>query len=161
MAARGFRAARPGVACGLDGDGRTIGRRPRLELSSCNGRRWLQWQSRARQPARGKGTTAARQAGPDQHGTPRAATGARLCPDARHIRWRRIDRPRRLAEFSATHAKLQGATPVEILVLQPLVALIAGILILIVPRLLNYIVAIYLILIGLVGLFGHFGGTAG
>lgn len=36
----------------------------------------------------------------------------------------------------------------------PLAALIAGILILIVPRLLNYIVAIYLILIGLVGLFG-------
>jgi hypothetical protein len=34
----------------------------------------------------------------------------------------------------------------------PLVALIAGILILIVPRLLNYIVAIYLILVGLVGL---------
>jgi cobalamin synthase len=36
----------------------------------------------------------------------------------------------------------------------PLVALIAGILILIVPRLLNYIVAIYLILVGLVGLNG-------
>jgi len=35
----------------------------------------------------------------------------------------------------------------------PLVALIAGILILIVPRLLNYIVAIYLIIIGLLGLF--------
>ena len=34
----------------------------------------------------------------------------------------------------------------------PLVALIAGILILIMPRLLNYIVAIYLIFIGLVGL---------
>jgi hypothetical protein len=34
----------------------------------------------------------------------------------------------------------------------PLVALIAGVLILIVPRLLNYIVAIYLILIGLIGL---------
>ena len=34
----------------------------------------------------------------------------------------------------------------------PLVALIAGILILIVPRLLNYIVAIYLILVGLIGL---------
>jgi hypothetical protein len=47
---------------------------------------------------------------------------------------------------------------VEIVVLQPIVALIAGILILIIPRLLNYIVAIYLILIGLVGLFGHFGG---
>lgn len=36
----------------------------------------------------------------------------------------------------------------------PLAALIAGILILAVPRLLNYIVAIYLIIIGLLGLFG-------
>ena len=36
----------------------------------------------------------------------------------------------------------------------PLVALIAGVLILIVPRLLSYIVAIYLIIIGLLGLFG-------
>ncbi|HTT47265.1 MAG TPA: DUF3096 domain-containing protein [Pseudolabrys sp.] len=36
--------------------------------------------------------------------------------------------------------------------LQPIVALIAGILILIVPRLLNFIVAIYLILIGIMGL---------
>jgi hypothetical protein len=35
---------------------------------------------------------------------------------------------------------------------QPLVALIAGILILVMPRLLNYIVAIYLIMIGLLGL---------
>lgn len=38
--------------------------------------------------------------------------------------------------------------------LAPLVSLVAGILILIVPRLLNYIVAIYLIIIGLIGLFG-------
>jgi len=38
--------------------------------------------------------------------------------------------------------------------LGPLVSLIAGILILVVPRLLNYIVAIYLIIIGLIGLFG-------
>jgi hypothetical protein len=36
----------------------------------------------------------------------------------------------------------------------PLVSLIAGILILVVPRLLNFIVAIYLIIIGLLGLFG-------
>lgn len=36
----------------------------------------------------------------------------------------------------------------------PLVSLLAGILILVTPRLLNYIVAIYLIVIGLVGLFG-------
>jgi hypothetical protein len=39
--------------------------------------------------------------------------------------------------------------------LTPLVSLIAGILILAMPRLLNNIVAIYLILIGLIGLFGH------
>ena len=36
----------------------------------------------------------------------------------------------------------------------PIVSLIAGILILMVPRLLNYIVAVYLIVIGLLGLFG-------
>ncbi len=36
--------------------------------------------------------------------------------------------------------------------IQPLVALIAGILIFIMPRLLNYIVAVYLILVGLLGL---------
>jgi threonine/homoserine efflux transporter RhtA len=36
--------------------------------------------------------------------------------------------------------------------LQPLVALVAGILILLMPRLLNYIVAIYLIVIGVAGL---------
>ena len=40
------------------------------------------------------------------------------------------------------------------LALTPLISLVAGILILVMPRLLNYIVAIYLIVIGLVGLFG-------
>lgn len=38
--------------------------------------------------------------------------------------------------------------------LGPVVSLVAGVLILIVPRLLSYIVAIYLIIIGLLGLFG-------
>ena len=41
----------------------------------------------------------------------------------------------------------------DIVVIQPLVDLIAGILILLIPRLLNLVVAIYLILIGLVGLW--------
>lgn len=36
----------------------------------------------------------------------------------------------------------------------PVVSLIAGILILLFPRLLNYIVATYLILVGIVGLIG-------
>ena len=40
------------------------------------------------------------------------------------------------------------------LTLGPLVSLLAGVLILIVPRMLNYIVAVYLIVIGLLGLFG-------
>jgi hypothetical protein len=39
-----------------------------------------------------------------------------------------------------------------VLALQPVVALIAGILILVMPRLLNYIVALYLIVIGVLGL---------
>jgi hypothetical protein len=40
------------------------------------------------------------------------------------------------------------------LYLGPIISLIAGILILVMPRLLNYIVAIYLIAIGLIGLLG-------
>jgi len=38
--------------------------------------------------------------------------------------------------------------------LTPLISLIAGILILVMPKLLNFIVAIYLIVVGLIGLFG-------
>jgi DUF3096 family protein len=38
--------------------------------------------------------------------------------------------------------------------LAPVVALIAGILILVMPKLLNYIIALYLIFVGLLGLFG-------
>jgi hypothetical protein len=45
---------------------------------------------------------------------------------------------------------------VSMLTIQPLVALIAGVLILAIPRLLNYIVAIYLILVGAIGLWPHF-----
>lgn len=44
---------------------------------------------------------------------------------------------------------------VDVIALQPLVALIFGILILILPRLLNYLIAVYLILVGLTGLFPH------
>ena len=41
----------------------------------------------------------------------------------------------------------------DVVMIQPLVALIAGIVILLLPRILNYVVAIYLIFIGLVGLW--------
>lgn len=40
------------------------------------------------------------------------------------------------------------------LALTPIISLVAGILILVIPRLLNYIVAIYLIAVGLIGLLG-------
>ena len=44
---------------------------------------------------------------------------------------------------------------IDPVLLNPLIALIAGILILLIPRLLNLIVAIYLILIGITGLWPH------
>ncbi|MGD9738873.1 MAG: DUF3096 domain-containing protein [Bauldia sp.] len=40
----------------------------------------------------------------------------------------------------------------NLITIQPIVALAAGILILLMPRLLNYIVAIYLIIVGVTGL---------
>ena len=48
-----------------------------------------------------------------------------------------------------------GALTIRFGAISPFIALLAGILILIIPRLLNYIVAIYLILVGLLGLFGR------
>jgi hypothetical protein len=63
---------------------------------------------------------------------------------------RRRDTPiRRIHKESAMQMNLS---------LAPLVALLAGILILVMPKLLNYIVAIYLIVTGLLGLFGGAGG---
>ena len=41
---------------------------------------------------------------------------------------------------------------IDVISIQPIIALIAGVLILMVPRLLNYVVAIYLIAIGILGL---------
>jgi len=43
----------------------------------------------------------------------------------------------------------------NMIVVQPLVALIAGVLILMIPRLLNIIVAVYLIVVGITGLLPH------
>lgn len=44
--------------------------------------------------------------------------------------------------------------------LGPIIALIAGILILVMPRLLNFIVAIYLIIVGVLGLFPGLGNLS-
>jgi Protein of unknown function (DUF3096) len=59
-----------------------------------------------------------------------------------------------MASASADVATNQGGIVTINLAVGPVVSLIAGILILIVPRLLNYIVAIYLIVIGLIGILG-------
>jgi hypothetical protein len=68
---------------------------------------------------------------------------------------------RKRTEIVSLNAGNSAASPLEStmnlnmnLSLAPIVALLAGILILVMPRLLNYIVAIYLIIIGLLGLFG-------
>jgi len=50
---------------------------------------------------------------------------------------------------------------INMVLLQPLLALVAGILILLIPRLLNYVVAVYLIVIGVAGLIGHISPPSG
>jgi hypothetical protein len=64
---------------------------------------------------------------------------------------------RRIERAGAPNDPTAGAHRmiVNLHVLQPAVALIAGILILVMPRLLNLIVAVYLILQGIVGLWPH------
>jgi Protein of unknown function (DUF3096) len=56
---------------------------------------------------------------------------------------------------TALNTPMGNTMNMTIVTIGPIVSLIAGVLILVVPRLLNYIVAIYLILIGLIELFGH------
>jgi hypothetical protein len=50
---------------------------------------------------------------------------------------------------------------VNIVLLQPWIALIFGVLILLVPQILNYLIAGYLILVGIAGLMAQYGVTAG
>jgi Protein of unknown function (DUF3096) len=64
--------------------------------------------------------------------------------------------PGPLADITSHHHL--RSTPLNIqLTLAPILALLAGILILVRPRLLAYIVAVYLIVIGLIGIFGGSG----
>ncbi len=69
-----------------------------------------------------------------------------------HQRIRRIT-PQFAFATSLSTKKKESSMNIN-LALAPLISLIAGILILVMPRLLNFIVAIYLIVIGLIGLFG-------
>jgi len=54
-----------------------------------------------------------------------------------------------------TRHRKENDMHISTLTLTPLISLIAGVLILVMPRLLNYIVALYLIVVGLLGLFPH------
>jgi hypothetical protein len=54
---------------------------------------------------------------------------------------------------------MNAITHIDIVTVQPLVAFIFGILILIMPRLLNFLVGVYLIFIGAVGLWPHLFAT--
>jgi hypothetical protein len=73
------------------------------------------------------------------------------------------DKPQPMAYARFRLAKRMGLSPIlrgetmslDPVLLNPLIALIAGILILLMPRLLNYVVAIYLIAIGIIGLANH------
>jgi hypothetical protein len=47
---------------------------------------------------------------------------------------------------------------IDLDIVGPILAILAGILILVVPRLLNYIVALYLIIVGIIGLLPYFTG---
>jgi hypothetical protein len=78
------------------------------------------------------------------------ASVARSCNGAR-------DSIAALQRASSTQSQI-GGVPMVLSIhpaVAPLVALIAGILILLMPRILNYVIALYLIVIGLLGLFGN------
>jgi hypothetical protein len=66
------------------------------------------------------------------------------------------DRTRESGEIFAQLTNGGESMSLDVQVVNPLIALIAGILILLMPRLLNYVVAIYLIVIGVLGLAHHF-----
>ena len=51
---------------------------------------------------------------------------------------------------------MNSITNVDIVTIQPIIALIFGILVLFLPRILNYLLGLYLILIGCIGLWPHF-----
>jgi hypothetical protein len=77
--------------------------------------------------------------------------GLILCNNARA---RRARTARRKSDGQTGEMSMEIAG----LPLSPLIALVAGVLILIMPRLLNYIVAIYLIIVGLLGIFPQLAG---
>jgi len=76
---------------------------------------------------------------------------------ATQIRWSSASsaRHRQIKSSAGQPAPATMAIHINQVMLQPIIALIAGIPILVVPRILNYIVAIYLIIVGVLGLWSH------
>lgn len=70
----------------------------------------------------------------------------RLALETSSLLARYVGRPRSRAVLP------EASMTLNLITLQPIIALLAGILILIIPRLLNFIVAIYLIIVGITGL---------
>ena len=81
----------------------------------------------------------------------KGAMGSSLCRPAR-LPGSRVLQPRRSGDRGRYHMPI---TQIDILTIQPLVALLFGILVLAMPRLLNYLIGIYLVLIGAMGLWPH------
>ena len=77
------------------------------------------------------------------------------CPDRGPDRVAAARPSWRLLKPSSEHGAKPMTFTLNAALLQPTVALIAGILILLIPRILNFIVAIYLIFVGVTGLWPH------
>lgn len=75
----------------------------------------------------------------------------RLNPSARN-RMERIAYGGHIVVAGALRHERRHIVTISVANLQPIVALVAGVLILVMPRLLNYIVALYLIVVGILGL---------
>ena len=69
--------------------------------------------------------------------------------------WIEYDVPRRTLRAIALNWGEVKPRAMDPVLLNPLIALVAGVLILLMPRILNYVVAIYLIAIGIIGLAQH------
>src|SRR5690348_14624063 len=96
---------------------------------------------------------------PPSRRRPAANTGARRCSRqaaslATHSRHSHASNRNRGRSIRAKGAVM---VTINLFLVPPLAALIGGILILLMPRLLNYIVAIYLIIVGIAGLWPHLG----
>jgi len=84
-----------------------------------------------------------------------ASAGYWGCPDRGPDRVAAARPSWRLLKPSSEHGAKPMTFTLNAALLQPIIALIAGILILLIPRILNFIVAIYLIFVGVTGLWPH------